>query len=152
MIGELTASEEKATDDMIKTGPGVEIWRYLLTKPSASVGSAQDLPRVEQELSVESHKPIAVAGTSTDVKSESTEIPSSTPPESTILKYGEDLSTQDKKDVTISPVEIQKVLQKDCGIQAVKDARISLWRLNISPGDRIKITQAALLTYPESQV
>ena len=63
VIGELTATEEKAIDDVVKTSLGIGIAKESpLPKPkptpSASAGSAHDLPRVEKELNV----PSTIAG------------------------------------------------------------------------------------------
>ena len=54
VIGKLTATEEKAIDDVAKTRLGVGVWRNPSEqKSSVSTGSGQDLPRVEHELSTQ---------------------------------------------------------------------------------------------------
>ena len=72
IIGELTTTEEKAIDEVVKLGLGVGIScerpqiktgtmvlkSRTQRKPSASAGSAQDLPRVQQELNEEQEKDI----------------------------------------------------------------------------------------------
>ena len=72
IIGELTTTEEKAIDEVVKLGLGVGIScekpqiktgttvpkSRTQRKPSASAGSTQDLPHVQQELNEEWEKDI----------------------------------------------------------------------------------------------
>ena len=91
LIGELTVSEEKAIDNVVKLGLGVGIKKVPdVPKLSAGVGSVQGLPRVEQELSATLHKPTAAVKTSIGVKSKLTEKSSETPPRPHTTTHGED--------------------------------------------------------------
>ena len=78
---------------------------------------------------------------------ESTEKSSETPQKPHTTTHGEDPSPPDN---TVA-MTVTVVIQKDPDKKVIKDARISLKRSSISPGDRMKIMQAALLTYPESK-
>ena len=150
VIGELSATEERTIEDVMKTGLGIGLSCPIpeepcTTKqvPSASAAKKEDLPHVELELK---ETPFKDPPENINASHTPHVVPDSTD------KLALLLDTESKADTTLTKsVPIQSNLIHDISTPEIKDFSINVQKLTVKLGEIVHTSTELLATYPLSK-